>query len=100
MVYIQIKEDGSDEVNYIHNFPFDPILGLGKSEAELRNWGYLVDSIPAQAPQPGQTSKLYYNPVSRQVEIVYSPAPKTDSEILREDVTSLQDAMNAIILML
>lgn len=55
-----IQLDG-ERVTLIHNMPFDPAQGLGKTEAELLGMGALVEQIPEAEQRPGKTALPYYN---------------------------------------
>ena len=39
-------ETTNGKVTFTHYLPFDPVYGLGKTEAELLETGYLVEEIP------------------------------------------------------
>ena len=56
-----IQLDG-DRVMLIHNMPFDPAQGLGKTEAELMQMGVLLEEIPEPENRPGKTALPYYTP--------------------------------------
>ena len=56
-----IQLDGS-RVTLIHNMPFDPVNGLGKTEAELSQMGVLLEDIPEPEHRPGKTALPYYTP--------------------------------------
>lgn len=57
--FIQLS---GDRVTLIHNMPFDPVNGMGKSEAELIQMGVLLDHIPEPEKRPGKTALPYYTP--------------------------------------
>ena len=56
-----IQVDGN-RVMLIHNMPFDPVNGLGKTEAELNQMGVLLeeDQITEPEKRPGKTALPYY----------------------------------------
>lgn len=56
-----IALDGS-RVTLIHNMPFDPIEGMGKTEAELSQMGVLLDEIPDPEERKGYSPVPYYTP--------------------------------------
>ena len=43
MIYIRTK---NGRITFTHYMPFDPVYGLGKTEAELLETGYLVEAVP------------------------------------------------------
>lgn len=56
-------ETTNGKVTFTHYLPFDPVYGLGKTEAELLETGYLVEEIPeysGEVPE-GKTPELHYN---------------------------------------
>lgn len=56
-----IALDGN-RVMLTHSMPFDPIEGLGKTEAELSKMGVLLDEIPDPEEREGYTALPYYTP--------------------------------------
>lgn len=56
-----IQVDG-ERVLLIHNMPFDPVNGMGKTEAELLTMGYLLDDIPDPEQREGKIALPYYSP--------------------------------------
>ncbi|MGI5895200.1 MAG: hypothetical protein ACOX6P_11535 [Candidatus Merdivicinus sp.] len=60
MVYIETK---NEVVFYIHYYPLNEKMGLGKTEEELRKTGYLVDNIPEYGEEvpEGKQPELHYN---------------------------------------
>ena len=57
MKFIMVDED---RVVFIHHMPFDPKDCLGKTEEELLEIGYLVESIPEAEAKEGKIPKLHY----------------------------------------
>ncbi|MEL4862185.1 hypothetical protein AAEU42_13130 [Pseudoflavonifractor phocaeensis] len=59
--FIQVD---NGRVMLIHNMPFDPVNGLGKTEAELNQMGVLLeeDQITEPEKRPGKTALPYYTP--------------------------------------
>lgn len=60
MVYIETK---NGEIVYQHFMPFDPKYGLGKTEEELKQTGYLVEAIPQYSGEipEGKMPELHYD---------------------------------------
>lgn len=57
---IFFKTDLDNKVDYKHYKPFDTTDGLSKTQVELEQEGYLVDSFPNPIEQEGKISALYY----------------------------------------
>lgn len=75
MIYYKVNND--NKVIYIHHKPFDPIVGLHETEAELLTAGFLTLAFPDRPlPIIGKRAVLYHNPL-RWVQI--------DKEITQED---------------
>ena len=68
-----IQLDGG-KVTLIHHMPFDPVQGLGKSEAELGQMGVLLETIPEPEQREGFIPLPYYTP-ERGFYYQYEPAP-------------------------
>lgn len=93
MVYIQI--DSENVVIYRHNFPFDYIKGLGKSEEELRKTGYLVDSIPeyiGDIPE-GKMPELHFDGVEFSWKMVDAPPESPTYEELLSMYEAIEKGM-------
>ena len=58
MNYIEVNENG--KVNFIHYLPFDEVEGLGKTEEELLETGFLLDEIPEPEGIEGKNAIAYY----------------------------------------
>ena len=56
-------ETTNGKVTFTHYLPFDPVYGLGKTEAELKKTGYLVESVPEYAGEvpEGKAPELRYD---------------------------------------
>lgn len=78
MKYIEINDE--NRVIFIHYQPFDPINGLGKSEDELKESGYLVEDILEEEPIEGKLQSLYYDPSTEKMWIEYYDAPLTEEQ--------------------
>lgn len=80
-----IQLDG-ERVTLIHNMPFDPVHGFGKTEAELSQLGVLLDDIPDPEPMEGKIPIPYYNSVQgfhyRYEDAPPQPASTADIEAL------------------
>nr|DAI35523.1 MAG TPA: zipper dimerization domain transcription factor-like protein [Caudoviricetes sp.] len=61
MIYLECNESGA--VVYQHFMPFDPIYGLGKTENELKQTGYLVNIVPEYTGEvpDGKRPELHYD---------------------------------------
>lgn len=61
MIYIQLSNKGT--IEFQHNMPFDSVEGLHKTEAELLETGYLVESVPEYSGEipEGKTPELHYD---------------------------------------
>jgi hypothetical protein len=90
MIYFELNSDGS--VGLIHYQPFDPENGLGKTQDELLQTGFLVDSIPEATPQEGKTPILHFN--SSNKTFYYDYVINPPSEIDR--IAALEDAITAL----
>lgn len=69
--FIQLE---GGKVTLIHNMPFDPVNGMGKTEAELSQLGVLLDAIPDPEPMEGKIALPYYTE-ERGFYWVYEEAP-------------------------
>lgn len=76
---IYIKTDSENRVNYTHYIPFDPIHGLGKTEAELLQDGHLVEIIPEPTEIQGKIHVLKFT-VDKGVYYEYIDREPTDRE--------------------
>lgn len=45
-----------------HYMPFDSVNGMGKTEVELSQMGYLVDNIPEPEQIEGKIPEAHYSP--------------------------------------
>ena len=78
MVYIQTT-DG--KVTFTHYLPFNPVYGLGKTEAELLETGYLVEAVPEYAGEvpEGKAPELHYDGTAFSWELIDLPK-KADTQ--------------------
>lgn len=78
MVYIQTT-DG--RITFTHYMPFDPVHGLGKTEAELLETGYLVEAVPEYAGEvpEGKAPELRYDGTAFSWELIDLPR-KADTQ--------------------
>jgi hypothetical protein len=99
MIYFEVDNDGL--VKFTHYKPFDEKDGLGKTEAELRQTGYLVESIPEPEVIPGKVPVLkfdtnnmqfYYEYVDRQL------TPEEELQQLKERIEIMQQALDELLL--
>lgn len=83
MYYIEINSD--NVVTLVHAKPFDPIYGFGKTQAELEQTGYLVDSIPSpDASQNNKIATLKFDPITKTFSYTYTDAPETQEQIVAD----------------
>lgn len=83
MIYIKI-DSTTNEVNFQHFMPFDEVNGLHKTEEELLQEGYLVDSIPEPEQINGKVAKLKYDGSNLYYEYVDAPlTPEQEIEALK-----------------
>lgn len=91
-----LQLDGN-KVMLIHNMPFDPVYGLGKTEAELMQMGALVDDVPDPEHRPGKTAMAYYTPEKGfYYEYVDAPAGPASSD----DIATLNSKLDYMGMML
>lgn len=88
MIYIETDSEGA--VSYIHNFPFHQKYGLNKSEYELRESGYLVNSIPKPENISGKVGVLKYDGKNFYYEYIDRPlTPEEKIEQLEGSIMEL-----------
>lgn len=77
MIYIQTK---NEIITYTHYMPFDPKFGLGKTQEELLQTGYLVESIPEYSGEipEGKMPELHYDGATFSWVMVDKPASPED----------------------
>lgn len=80
MSKIFIRTDVEGYVNYRNNFPFHEKWGLNKTESELLQDGFLVNSVPEAPIQEGKITKTKY--VNGQFEFVYEDVPVSPEQKL------------------
>lgn len=83
---IFIKVDKINKVTFQHFIPFDEINGLHKTEEELLQEGYLVESIPEPEQIEGKIPILKYDGANLYYE--YQDAPI-------DEVTALKNQLAA-----
>lgn len=93
MIYIEI--DSNKQINYMHNIPFDSVNGLGKTEEELLEKGFLIESMPAPERIVGKSALAYYNEETNEVWYEYADIPKSDEE---KEIDKLREDMNEAII--
>lgn len=74
-------ETTNGKVTFTHYLPFDPVYGLGKTEAELLETGYLVESVPEYAGEvpAGKAPELRYDGTAFSWELIDLPK-KADTQ--------------------
>lgn len=87
MIFIRTEDN---KIVYTHYIPFDETYGLGKTEDELKQDGYLVDDIPSyegEVPE-GKIPEVRYDGES--FSWVMVDKPKSREEDLNETIESLK----------
>lgn len=87
-------------VMFTHFMPFDEKHGMGKTEEELLQEGYLIDEIPEPEQQEGKIAEPHYTPEKGYYyEYVDAPEPKPETDVaaLQEEVKELQATVNALL---
>lgn len=86
-----IEVDFNNAVSFVHYAPFDPRFGLGKTRAELRKTGYIVEDMPVNDYKEGYTTTLHYD--GKEFYFTYTEVPKTDVEVLQQENKALKLAL-------
>lgn len=87
MIFIRTEDN---KIVYTHYMPFDETYGLGKTEDELKQDGYLVDAIPnyeGEVPE-GKIPEVRYD--GENFSWVMVDKPKSREEDLNETIESLK----------
>jgi hypothetical protein len=84
-------QDDILHVDFFHTAAFDEKNGLGRSEEELIEEGYLLESIPQPENHPNMSWVMKYNVSTQEVFYEYMENEKT----LEEKVLLLQKEMNS-----
>lgn len=98
-----IKTEGT-KVTFTHFMPFDKTNGLKKTEAELLEEGYLLDSIPEPEQRPGKIAEAHYTVANgyyfNYVDAPVLPKEKQEIKIaaMEEQLATTQEALDAIIM--
>jgi hypothetical protein len=101
MIYIEVDEN--ETVKYIHYMPLDDSYGLGKSEEELKETGYLVDEIPEPQIKEGFISIAKYNKKENKVWYEYEVEEEKEEDSIKEvkaQMQGLQQALAEVTLMM
>lgn len=74
-------ETTNGKVTFTHYLPLDPVYGLGKTEAELLETGYLVEEIPEYSGEvpAGKAPELRYDGTAFSWELIDLPK-KADTQ--------------------
>ena len=92
MIFIRTEDN---KIVYTHYMPFDETYGLGKTEDELKQDGYLVDAIPGyegEVPE-GKIPEVRYDGESFSWVMVNKP--KSREEETQEKISALQTQLDA-----
>lgn len=87
---IFIKTSSGNRVNFIHYKPFDEINGLKKTETELRQEGFLVESLPTVEEVDGKNIVYFYTETGG-FSHEYADIPKTPEQIQAEKLDQLEN---------
>lgn len=79
---IYVKTDETSKVVYTNCFPFDSTLGLGKTEEELLELGYLVSEVPEPEFVEGKSPVLYFD--GNTFNYIYQDIPISTEDKIRE----------------
>lgn len=99
MIYLFLKQEVSSTdviVRGIHNAPFDSGDGMGKTQTELEETGYLVESIPEPLNTKGMRPVLHINPVNKNLWYTYEEADVSREEqviLLQERLQATEDML-------
>ena len=104
---IYFKTGGNGAVVYQNYMPFDPKFGLGKTQEELLQTGYLVESIPEYSGEipDGKRPELHFDGTDFGWVMVDKPADPEDQaakiadleaqlQVTNQAVLGLMDMMN------
>lgn len=86
-----IQVDG-ERVMLIHNMPFDPVNGMGKTEAELSQMGVLLEEVPEPVQREGLIPMPYYN-AEQGFHYRYEPEPPKPATT--EDIVKANTAVSS-----
>lgn len=92
MIFIRTEDN---RIVYTHYMPFDETYGLGKTEDELKQDGYLVDAIPnyeGEVPE-GKIPEVRYD--GENFSWVMVDKPKSREEETQEKISALQTQLDA-----
>lgn len=88
MIYIEV--DNENTVVFTHFLPFSDEYGMGKTEQELTEKGYLVESIPQSETVEGKESITKYDPSTNTFSFVYVDIPPSEIKLLQQENAMLQ----------
>jgi hypothetical protein len=98
---IFVKVNSNNEIDYVHYMPFDKKYGLGKTEEELRNEGYLYESLPPKQEIEGKEAVLKFDPDTKQLYYEYVDrqlTPEEKIQQLNERISLMQQAIDELLL--
>lgn len=76
-----ITANSEGKVQLIHSMPFDVVNGLGKTEAELLQMGYLLDKVPEPEHIEGKIPTAHYT-AEKGFYYEYADAPKQNMTLI------------------
>lgn len=83
-------------IGFVHYKPFDPIMGMGETEEQLKSEGALLDSIPSidqTQINSGKSATMFYNPTKGEAFYEYYDVPKTQEQITQDRLTAVEIAI-------
>jgi hypothetical protein len=98
MIYVKVNDETSI-VEFIHYKPFDPTYGLKKTQEELEQEGFFVESIPEPNEEGRKIGILHANKETKELWYEYVDRPLTPEEKLQLIEQENQDLKNRIDLM-
>jgi hypothetical protein len=99
MIFLKYETDTLN-VSFIHNMPFHPDFGLGKTQEELEQEGFLLESVPISEEKKGFFSIMKYNPSTKTVFFEYEANPiseKEEIQQIKEQQVLMQQAIDDLI---
>lgn len=93
--FIRVNKD-TNIVEFMYTDPFNDLNGLGKTEAELLQEGYLLDDsdIEKATNIPGKIAIPYYNSDTNKVYNKYENIPLLEKERIELLENALNESLN------
>ncbi len=94
MLWTKKETDIKFFVSGVHYQPFDNANGLGKTKETLEAEGCIfVEKLLEPTINNNSIFKLYINPLTKEQWYEYSDIPKTEIELLKQQIDGLNIAM-------